>query len=96
MSAYRTIAEQACIAMMGRINNDPRIAYLVGPGSETYDLLTAAVAKLRDEAPASYRAQIEAGMRTEAVIGRSQYDALEQSYDELLTSFRNQIGAEAA
>lgn len=77
-------AEAAVTAVMGRIIRDPRIAYLMGPGSETYDLVTAAVAESRGETPEAYRARIEPQLRTEAVVGRDQYDTLERRLDEAL------------
>lgn len=59
MSEDRTAAEQAAMHVMNRIIRDPRITYFFGPGSETFELVTAAVAEMRDETPEAYRAYIK-------------------------------------
>lgn len=76
-------ASAALDAVMGRIHSDPRIAYLMGPGSETYNLVTAAVAEKRGESSEAYRSYIGPNIRTEAVVSRDMYDALERELDEL-------------
>lgn len=82
MSGDRTAAEQACTHVMGRIIRDPRLAYMLGPGTETYRLLTDVVGEIRGEGGEAYRAYIEPHIRTEAVVSRAQYDALEQQLED--------------
>lgn len=76
MSAERTPAEQACAYVMGRILRDPQIAYLMGPGSEAYRMLTDVVGDLVGEGGDAYRARIGRDLRTEAVVPRSMWEAL--------------------
>jgi len=59
MSANLTPDARAVDAVLARIRRDPRLAYLIGPGSESYDRLTEARA-LRDGVdPATYRRTLE-------------------------------------
>jgi hypothetical protein len=80
MSDDRTPAEQARFYVMGRIIRDPRICYLMGPGSEAYRLLTDVVGELRGEGGDAYRDYIGPTLQSEPVIERSQYDALRAEY----------------
>lgn len=68
MTAERTAAERAAMHVMNRIIRDARIAYFFGPGSETYDLVTAAVAEMRGETVEAYRAYITPHLRTARMI----------------------------
>lgn len=83
MNDDRTAAETACLHVMGRIVRDPRLAYMLGPGTETYRLLTDVVGDLRGEGGDAYRAMIEQHLETEAVVSRAAYDALERELDEV-------------
>lgn len=64
-AAERTAAEKASLHVMDRIIRDPRVTYFFGPGSETWNLVTEAVADLRGEAVDDYRASIRPHLRTE-------------------------------
>jgi hypothetical protein len=75
MSAERTAAEVACLYVIGRILRDPRIAYFMGPCTESYDLLTTAVAEIRAEPVEEYRASIKPHIRTVRMIEASDADA---------------------
>ncbi len=76
MSGDRTPAEQACVYVMGRILRDPQIAYLMGPGTEAYQILTDVVGDLRGEGGEAYRTLVGRDLRTEAVVPRSMWEAL--------------------
>lgn len=88
MSAEATAAEQACLAVMGRIVRDPQLAYMIGPGSESYRLLTDAVGAIRGDGGDAYRALIEPHLQTERSVPRSMYDAMERAHDALLDEAR--------
>jgi len=83
MNDDRTPAEAACLHVMGRIIRDPRLAYMLGPGSETYRILTDVVGDIRGEGGEAYRAYIGPDLRTEAVVSRDAYEALERQLDEV-------------
>ena len=68
MSTASTAAERAAMHVMDRIIRDPRITYFFGPGSETYELVTAAVAEMRGESAEAYRAYIGPHLRTVRMI----------------------------
>lgn len=55
-----TRAEQAVVHLVKRLQADPRLAYLIGPGSESFELLIAAAAE-------AFR--IEADVYRERVLG---------------------------
>ena len=65
----RTAADKACLHVMGRIINDPRITYYFGPGSETFALVTEAVAEVRGETVEAYRDYIRPHLRAEKPAG---------------------------
>jgi hypothetical protein len=44
LQEHLTLAMKAVAHIIRRMQADPRLAYLIGPGSETFDLLTAAAA----------------------------------------------------
>lgn len=54
-----TPSEKACFHIMRRMISDGRLAYLIGPGSEAYALLTEATAATAGESVDSFRADLE-------------------------------------
>jgi hypothetical protein len=54
-----TKAETAVVSVMRRIVNSPRVAWLMGPGSQTYDDVTAAYAELIGRDVDEFRHEIE-------------------------------------
>jgi hypothetical protein len=64
MSCF-TPAEQAVMHLVKRITVDPRLAYLIGPGSESFDLIKAAACHLVGEKGASHRESFLAGVKTQ-------------------------------
>ncbi len=63
-------AERACEYVMRRIISDGQVAYLMGPFTEGYNLLTEAVAEMRGKTVAEYRAEIEQHIKPEAIVPR--------------------------
>jgi 3-deoxy-D-arabino-heptulosonate 7-phosphate (DAHP) synthase len=61
-----TKQDKAVISVMRRILHDPRIAYLIGPMSQTYEDVTDAYADLINKDPNELRAEIEKVLETEA------------------------------
>lgn len=89
MSGGHTAAEAACLHVLGAIVRDPRLTYLLGPGSESFQLLTEVAASLKGQTGIEYRHHLAPKLRTEAVISRDMYDALERDRDDLLTQLRD-------
>ena len=54
-----TKAEQAVVATIRRMMNDPRVAYLIGPGSGTFDKLIDAYAEINGKTVKQAEAEIE-------------------------------------
>ena len=90
MSAEHTPAEQAVAYVLGRIFRDARLAYLIGPGSEAYNKLTDVYAAMQGKHGAEYRQSVLANIRTEAVVSRDKYEAMEEAHDRLLDQLREQ------
>lgn len=61
----RTSAEKAVAHILHRMRRDGRLAYLIGPGSEAFDLLTQAHAETMGEDLAQFRATFAASLRYE-------------------------------
>lgn len=60
-------AVKAIAAMMKRIATDPRVAYLVGPFSDTYERLVEAYAEIVGEDLESFKTGFEASLKTQRV-----------------------------
>lgn len=60
-------AERAVRTMIKRIRDDGRVAYLVGPGSQTYEELTDAYAEIIGEDPIVFRSKFETVIRPQRV-----------------------------
>lgn len=65
--AHLDLAMKAVGHTIRRMQADPRLAYLIGPGSETYDLLTAAVAAPGGFDEEWYREQLSGQLRFQSV-----------------------------
>lgn len=65
--AERTTAEKAVAHVLRRMQCDGRLAYLLGEGSEAYDLLTQAHAETLGEDVARFRACYGVRLRYEEV-----------------------------
>ena len=63
----RTPAEKAVAHVLHRMRRDGRLAYLLGEGSEAYDLLTAAHAETLGEDVTTFRKTYGATLRYEEV-----------------------------
>jgi len=57
-------AERAVRYLVQRLQADPRLAWLIGPGSQSYELLTAALACSAGRAVAEVQAEIERDLKT--------------------------------
>lgn len=55
MSVEATTADRAVNAVLCRIRDDGRLAYFLGYGSETFELLTQAYAEARGEDHAEFK-----------------------------------------
>ena len=53
----------ATFHILRRMQEDPRLAWLIGPGSRTYELLTEEAAEARGEPVEAIRAQMEARVK---------------------------------
>lgn len=53
----------ATFHILRRMQEDPRLACLIGPGSQTYELLTQEGAEARGESVESFRAALEARLK---------------------------------
>jgi hypothetical protein len=54
---------KAVLHLVRQLQRDPRLAWLIGPGSESYDVLTAAAATTTGCGVAQLRAEIERDLR---------------------------------
>lgn len=59
-------AKAAVAAVLRRIQNEPRAAYFICPGSDTYDKVVAAHCELNGLDEAAFRKDFEMGLRFEA------------------------------
>jgi hypothetical protein len=64
MSCF-TPAEQAVMHLVKRMTQDPRLAYLIGPGSESFELIKAAAAHLVGEKGDPYRDSFLGAIKTQ-------------------------------
>lgn len=62
-----TKSEQAVRTMIKRIRDDARVAYLIGPFSQTYDELTDAYAEIIGKDPDEFRKEFEAVLRVQKI-----------------------------
>lgn len=60
-------AEQAVRYVVGRLKADPRLAFMMGPGSESFDLLTAAMAEMDGHDLVLYREVLADGLKYQPV-----------------------------
>ena len=58
-------AKAAVAAILRRVSNDPRVAYFICPGSDTYDKVVAAHCELNALDEAEFRRDFELGLRFE-------------------------------
>ena len=58
-----TKAEVAVTSMIKRIQEDPRVAYLVCPYSQTYEELTEAYAEMIGADPGAFRQEFESHLQ---------------------------------
>ncbi|CAD5107200.1 hypothetical protein [Zestomonas carbonaria] len=69
-------ASIAVARVIERMQCDPRLAYLIGPGSQTWDDLTAAYAEIHDVPVDDYRRHLESRLEFQQLpgIGRAWFD----------------------
>lgn len=66
MSAKASIAVARVIE---RMQTDPRLAYLIGPGSQSWEDLTAAYAEIHDVPVDDYRRHLESRLEFQPMPG---------------------------
>ena len=54
--------------MLKRLQQDPRLAYLMGPGSECYDRIVRAHCEMQGLDVTEFRAQYENRLQTEVAV----------------------------
>lgn len=59
-------AAAAVTAVIRRIQDDPRVAYYLAPGTRTYEVLTEAAAEAEGVEVAAYRRDLETSLKFEA------------------------------
>ncbi|MFU2053317.1 hypothetical protein [Bordetella hinzii] len=59
-------AKAAVAAVLRRVSSDPRVAYFICPGSDTYDKVVAAHCELNALDEAEFRRAFEMGLRFES------------------------------
>lgn len=64
-----TPADLAVKHVVQRMINDPRLAYLLGPGSQSFDLLTTAWAAVMDDQVEAVRERLHGYLRPQPVPG---------------------------
>lgn len=67
-----TSAKKAVLHLVDRIKADPRLAYLIGPGSESFELLVTAYAALTGEELDPYRESLLGKLTMQPVPGIGQ------------------------
>lgn len=60
-------AERAVQYLVRRVQADPRLAYLIGPGSQSWDLLTDALASAQHRRVDEVQAELERGLKVQPV-----------------------------
>jgi hypothetical protein len=80
MTQERSAAEAACLHIARRIQIDGSLAYLIGPFSETYELVTEAVAQTLGKSVSEYRAEIEP--RINAAMAHRPLPRMAPAFDE--------------
>lgn len=73
---HRTPAEHAVMHIIARLKADPRLAYLIGPGSESFELLVAAAAPLLGEELDPYRESLLGVIAAQPLPGIGQVAAV--------------------
>ncbi len=68
MSAPLTKADEAVNHILCQMQRDGRLAYLIGFGSQSFDLLTAAYAERTGEDVAAFRTSFHALLKPERVV----------------------------
>lgn len=64
-----TPAERAVLHIVRRMQADPRLAYLIGPGSESFDLLVAAASQADGDEAYPYRESLLGRINTQPLPG---------------------------
>lgn len=62
-------AKIAIARVIERMQTDPRLAYLIGPGSQTWDDLTSAYAEIHDVPVDDYRRHLESQLEFQSLPG---------------------------
>lgn len=65
----RTVAEHAVAHILKRVKADPRLAWLIGPGSESFELLMVAGAHIGSYDIDPYRNTFQVGLKTQPLPG---------------------------
>jgi hypothetical protein len=81
-----TAAEKAVMHLVAQIKRDPRLAYLIGPGSESFELLVNAHAVLAGEELDPYRESLLGKLVMQPVpgIGKAAGVVASDLWDEIL------------
>lgn len=81
-----TPAEKAVVHLVAQLQRDPRLAYLIGPGSESFELLVNAHAALAGEESGPYRESLLGKLVMQPVPGIGQAAGVVSSdlWDEIL------------
>lgn len=81
-----TPAEKAVVHLVAQLQRDPRLAYLIGPGSESFELLVNAHAALAGEESDPYRESLLGKLVMQPVPGIGQAAGVVSSdlWDEIL------------
>lgn len=64
-----TPAEKAVLHLVAQLKRDPRLAYLIGPGSESFELLVTAAAALAGDEWDPYRESVLGNLAPQPVPG---------------------------
>jgi hypothetical protein len=67
-----TAAERAVMHLVHRLKQDPRLAYLIGHGSESFELLVTAAAALVGDEPDTFREGLVSQLTAQPVPGIGQ------------------------
>lgn len=81
-----TSAEKAVMHLVAQLKRDPRLAYLIGPGSQSFDLLVDAAAVIYGEESDPYRESLLGKLTTQPVpsLGRVAGSIEPDLWDEIL------------
>jgi len=88
MGGTLTSADRAVTAVLNRIRDDGRVAYLLGYGSSTFEHLTSAHAERTGEDVEAFRASFWAACRPERDAAPALLDALEAELADLNEDIR--------